>query len=161
MDTPQKHAHIPGWGADLSLSDRPAYPMERSPPRLDGVQLHEPEMQRQTVEVLQSNERPGMTPIFGSPCPPSGLSGSMRRLAFRFSENDLRHWLILLAADRVNVGEGLLQDIAQGVVPNIYGEMGGRAEWRYNRAGATRKLLTTAAVLGLLYTVSRRRRRRD
>ena len=65
----------------------------------------------------------------------------MRELAFRFSENDIRHWLILLAADRVNVGEGLLDDLAHGHVPNIFAEMGWRSEWRYNRAGVIKKAL--------------------
>jgi hypothetical protein len=42
--------------------------------------------------------------------PPSGLSGWIRRRAFRRSESDLRHWMLLLMADRVNVVEGLLDD---------------------------------------------------
>ncbi len=70
-------------------------------------------------EVITHHERPGMTPVFGTSVPPSGLSGKMRALAFRYSENDIRHWLILLAADRVNVGEGLLEDLAHGHVPNV------------------------------------------
>lgn len=61
--------------------------------------------QLQKVEILRSNERPGLTPVFGTSTPPSGLSGMLRRAAFKFSENDLRHWLILLFADRVNVGD--------------------------------------------------------
>lgn len=159
MDIPRKHAHITGWGADLDPADRPAYPMERTPPRLEGVHWEQPEPQRRTVEVLQSNERPGMTPLFGSPNPPRGLSGKLRRVAFRYSENDLRHWLILLAADRVDVGEGLIEDFASGRVPNLYAEMGGRAELRHNPAGAARKLLTVAAVLGVVYMATRPRRR--
>jgi len=157
MDTPHKYAHIQGWGADLDEADRPAYPMERTPPRLEGVHWNQPEPQRQRVEVLRSNERPGMTPLFGSPCPPRGLSGKLRRLAFRYSENDLRHWLILVAADRVDVGEGLIEDLGSGRVPNLYAEMGGAAELRHNPAGAARKLLTVAAVLGAVYMVTRRR----
>ena len=159
MDTPHKYAHIPGWGADLDIADRPAYPMERTPPRLEGVPQAQLQSQRRTVEVLQSNERPGMTPLFGSPNPPRGLSGKLRRLAFRYSENDLRHWLILLAADRVDVGEGLVEDLQSGHVPNLYAEMGGPAELRHNPAGAARKLLTVAAVLGVVYLATRPRRR--
>jgi hypothetical protein len=91
--------------------------------------------------------------------PPSGISGAMRRLAFRYSENDLRHWLILLAADRVNVGEGLVSDLAHGHVPNIFREMGGPAEWRYNRAGFVRKAVVFTAVVGAAVYLARRRRR--
>ncbi len=82
----------------------------------------------------------------------------LRRVAFRFSENDLRHWLILLFADRVNVGEGLVSDLAHGHVPNIYAEMGGPAEFRHNRAGAIRKAAIGGAVVALAIILMRRRR---
>src|SRR5690349_8984862 len=113
--------HIKGWGADLDRKDRPAYPKERTPPRLQTVPSIGP-LQRQTVEVFHSNERPQLTPVFGSSVPPSGLSGRLRAWAFKFSENDIRHWLLLLLADRINMGEGVVSDLAQGHVPNIYRE---------------------------------------
>jgi len=155
----EDYAHIAGWGADLDRSLRPAVPMERMPPRLDRVPARQ--QQPLNVEVLHSNERPGITPVFGSTVPPRGLSGGMRRLAFRFSENDVRHWLTLLAADRVQVVEGLLSDLAHGHVPNVYAEMGGRAELKYNPAGAARKAVFLVALAGIgygLWRLSRRRR---
>jgi hypothetical protein len=100
---------IPGWGADLDPANRPAYPKERMPPRLD-VPWERPEQQTSEVLVLHSTERPGITPVFGTSVPPSGLSGLLRKRAFRRSENDLRHWLMLMLADRVNVVEGLASD---------------------------------------------------
>lgn len=103
-------SQIPGWGADLDRSRRPAVPMERMPPRQDDAHWTVPEAQPQTVEVLHSTERPGLTPVFGTACPPSGLSGTIRRAAFRHSEGQLRHWMMLLLADRVNVIEGLFDD---------------------------------------------------
>jgi hypothetical protein len=105
------HSNIPGWGADLDRANRPAVPMEHTPPpRLQGVPLERPAQQPETVEILHSIERPNLTPVFGTSVPPSGLSGVIRRRAFRRSESDLRHWMLLLMADRVNVVEGLLQD---------------------------------------------------
>jgi hypothetical protein len=118
----------------------------------------QPSPQQSNVKVFHSNERPGMTPVYGTTVPPSGLSGKMRELAFRYSENDIRHWLILLAADRVNVGEGLLSDLAHGHVPNIFAEMGGPAEWRYNRAGFVKKALIVSATVGVAVYLLRRRR---
>jgi hypothetical protein len=35
-------------------------------------------------------------------------------MAFRFSESDLRHWLLLLLADRVNVVEGVAAEVNRG-----------------------------------------------
>lgn len=137
---------IVGWGADLDHAQRPAYPMERTPPRLEGVHWNQPAAQPQTVEVLTSIERPGITPVFGTTLPPHGLSGSLRRLAFKASESDVRRWMLLLLADRIDVVEGLLQDLAQGHLPNVLGEMGIAAEWRYNRRALVGKLLLLATL---------------
>jgi hypothetical protein len=148
---------IEGWGADLDPADRPAYPMERTPPRLDGVPALVPQLRK--VEILHSTERPGITPVFGTSTPPRGISGALRRIAFKFSENDLRHWFILMFADRVNVGEGIVEDLARGHVPNIFKEMGGPAEFRYNRAGAMRKVaIATTVTLLAVYMLKRKRR---
>lgn len=153
-------AHIQGWGADLDHKNRPAVPMERTPPRF--IHQHDGPLpqQEENVEVLVSTERFGaITPVFGTVQPPSGISGALRRLAFRWSENDLRHWLLLLAADRVNVVEGIGEDLARGTVPNVLGEMGIKAEWEHNRAGLVKKAAVAGAVVGLAVYLTRRRAR--
>ncbi len=151
------HRHIVGWGADLKRADRPGVPMERMPPRLPGAPIAPPMRQVSTVKVFHSTERDGMTPLFGTPVPPTGVSGVMRGWAFRHSENDLRHWLLLLAADRVNMVEGIVMDFARGSVPNVFAEMGGRALWRHDRAGTIKKALLVSAVFAAaLYGLYRR-----
>jgi hypothetical protein len=154
-----RHAHIVGWGADLDRAMRPAVPKERTPPRLPNHPIEPPQQQHAHVEVLHSTERPGITPIFGSTLPPSGLSGWLRRAAFRHSENDLRRWMMLLMADRLQMGEALVGDLARGHVPNIYAEMGGRAELRHNPRGAARKAAIGVAAVVLLCVVLKPRRR--
>jgi len=111
MDNGSKFAHIPGWGADLARENRPAVPMERTPPRLEVPWSDPPPQQPMTVEVLKSVERPDHSRTFGTRLPPKGLSGMIRRAAFKRSENDIGHWLMLVAADRVNVVEGLCEDV--------------------------------------------------
>lgn len=146
---PRAHADrsaVTGWGADLDHAQRPAYPMERTPPRLTNVHWDQPSAQPVTVEVLVSTERPGITPIFGTTVPPRGLSGVVRRLAFKASENDVRRWMLLLLADRIDVVEGVLQDLVKGHLPNVPAEMGLPAEWRYNRRALLGKLLVLAAL---------------
>ncbi len=161
-EVPARFAHIKGWGADLDHAMRPAYPMERMPARLEGDHSHAPAQQAQTVEILQSIERPSITPIFGTPQPPSGMSGMLRRAAFRYSESDLRHWMILLFADRVNMVEGLGADLMRGHVPNLFAEMGGKAEFKYNRQAAIQKTVVVSAVVGLgLLLWSQSRDRKD
>ena len=103
---------VPGWGADLDRANRPAVPMERTPPRLEGLHWDDPpEPQQSDIEILVSPERPTLTPVYGTSVPPRGLSGWIRRRAFHHSENNLRHWLMLLMADRVNVVEGVFTDV--------------------------------------------------
>ena len=160
MDNKERFAHIPGWGADLNPADRPAYPKERMPARLPGLHWDEPGQQETSVEVLCSTERDSkITPVFGSTVPPSGLSGVMRRLAFKYSENDLRHWMILLAADRTNVVEGVASDLIRGHVPNVLGEMGIGAAWKHDRAGVLRKVAVGAAVTAAVLLLRKRSRR--
>lgn len=151
---------IQGWGADLDRKNRPAVPMEHMPPRLP-VQGTPPVQQARKVEVLVSPERPHVTPLFGTSTPPKGLSGAIRRLAYKLTENDLRHWLLLFAADRVNVVEGLGEDLARGRVPNVLAEMGIKAEWEHNRAGLVKKAAVAGAVAGLAwYLIARLNTRR-
>jgi len=157
--TREQLSHIQGWGADLDHKNRPAIPMERTPPRF--IHAHEGKLPQQpeNVEVLVSTERPGITPIFGTAQPPKGLSGMMRRIAFRWAENDLRHWLLLLAADRVNVVEGIGEDLAKGKVPNVLAEMGIKSEWEHNKAGLVKKAAIATAVVGTAVYLMRRRDR--
>jgi len=151
--------HIQGWGADLDRKNRPGVPMERTPPRFINAPAGDPAPQAQDVEVLVSTERPGRTPLFGSVQPPSGLSGAIRRSAFKHSENDVRHWLLLLLADRVNVVEGIGHDLSQGKVPNVLAEMGIKSEFMHNPAGLAKKVVIGGAVIGAACYLMKRRDR--
>jgi hypothetical protein len=152
-----EHSHIQGWGADLDHKNRPAYPMERTPPRLEGVRWTRPEDQPLRVKVYHSVERPGITPVFGTSTPPSGVSGMIRDVAYKLSENDIRHWLLLMFADRVNVVEGIGSDLMRGRIPNIFAEMGAKAEWKHNPAGLVGKVAIASAVAGMTYLLLKRR----
>lgn len=156
-----RYGHIQGWGADLDHADRPAYPMERTPPRLEGVRWTRPEDQPVNMKVYHSVERPGITPIFGTSVPPSGLSGKIRDLAYKLSENDVRHWLLLMLADRVNVAAGIAGDLMRGKLPNVLAEMGIKGEWRHNKAGLMRKAAVVSLVTGTAYLLLRRSGSRD
>jgi hypothetical protein len=151
---------IPGWGSDIDREQRPAVPRERRPPRLPGLHWHDVTPQPVKQEVFHSTERPGITPVFGTSVPPAGPSGRLRKLAFAYSENDLRHWLLLLFADRVNVVEGLVSDLAHGHVPRLYAETGGRAELKHNPGGAAAKAAVAVAALAVFVAWRQRRSRR-
>ena len=139
-------AAIPGWGVDADPENDPTYPMRHIEDQTRGMTWERPAEQQPGVEVLQSIEHNRLPAVIGTSTPPSGLSGMIRRYAFRRSESDWWHWLLLMGADRLNVVEGVVQDLAHGKVPNIPAEMGARAEWRHNKKGFALKAGATVAV---------------
>lgn len=159
MSNDSRYAHILGWGADLDPADRPAYPKERIPARPIGLHWDQPDQQPHTVGILCSTERDGITPVFGTTLPPKGASGAIRRIAFKFSENDLRHWLLLLLADRTDMVEGVLDDLRHGLVPNVFHEMGLGAAWKYDRPRLIKKAVILGAVAAAVVLLARRHRR--
>jgi hypothetical protein len=106
-ETPEQlRARIPGWGADLDLADRPAVPRERFDPSASGAHWDFPERQAESYPRERSIEHSMLPPVFGTSCPPKGLSGAIRRYSYRrFSEGRAAHWLLLIAADRVDALE--------------------------------------------------------
>ena len=139
--------HIPGWGHDADPENDPTYPMKhRTGADYERLNYEKPIQQPVNVEVLHSNERPGISRVFGTSTPPSGLSGQLRRYAFKHSESTYLHWFPLVVADRINVIEGIVDDIKKGHFPNLIAERGWKAEWKYNRSGVIKKIAITAAV---------------
>jgi hypothetical protein len=147
-----EHQNIPGWGTDLDPALRPAVPKERTPPRQIQPAWKEPEQQLPVEGVLHSIERPRISRVYGTSVPDSQglISSPLRWLAFRYSESDLRHWLILLAADRVDVVEGIVEDLARLRVPNPFAEMGWKAEFKHAPLRGALKVACLVAAAGLL-----------
>ena len=143
-----------GWGVDADPENDPTYPIrDRSGDDNGGMNWVRPPQQPVSVEILHSIERPNVTAVFGTSSPPSGLSGMIRRVAFKRSESKWSHWLMLLFADRINVVEGIFQDLAHGKIPNIPAEMGIRSELKHNRNGFYKKLAIVIAVLAVIVLI--------
>ena len=113
-ETPEQlRARIPGWGVDLDPADRPSVPRERFDPGATGAHWDFPERQPELRPRERSIEHAFLTPVFGTSCPTRGLSGVVRRLAYRrYSEARTAHWLLLIAADRVDAVENHLLSLA-------------------------------------------------
>ena len=154
---------INGWGIDADPLDVPAYPMKKrnEDDNKKGIFWDRPDQQAAQVEVLVSNERPTITAVFGTPNPPSGLSGEIRRYAFKYSESSYGHWLPLLLADRVNMIEGIVDDIKQGSFPNIFAELGGKAELKHNPVGLAKKVAVGLAITAGIVMLCTRKSRRN
>jgi hypothetical protein len=135
----QLRARIPGWGVDLDPKDRPSVPMERFAPGSTGAHWDFPERQPETWPRERSIEHKFLTPVFGTSCPPKGLSGALRKVAYaRYSEGRAAHWLLLLAADRVDAVESHLRSFATLHPDNPITETGVLSE--FSRRGLSSRL---------------------
>jgi len=157
METiPEKYTHIKGWGVDADPKNEPTYPMKRyTGDDHDRLAWTRPVQQpTKRTEILKSIERPYLPAVFSTTVPPSGLSGIIRRFAFKHSESTYARWLTLVVADRVNVVEGVVDDLLHGRLPNIWAEKGYNAAWKHNRKGVVTKIavctLASVALAGFM-----------
>lgn len=154
-------SRIRGWGSDLDPHVRPGVPRDKAPEL--GVEVLYPPLEQQMpkVKIHKSTEHGRLTPVFGTSCPPVGVSGLIRDVAYKYSEGRAAHWMTLMLADRVNVVEDLLKDLAQLRLPNLPKEMGFKSELRYNPVGLSRKIAIAGLCVAafVAYTRSRESRR--
>lgn len=135
-DSDELRARIPGWGADLNKADRPSVPKLKS---LDtGAHWDFPERQPEKWPRERSIEHRFLTPVFGTAQPPSGLSGAIRKFAYKFSEGRAAHWLILIYADRVDAAEHHLRSLLSLRPDNPITETGIKAEFSHKGIEARR-----------------------
>jgi len=154
--------HIPGWGMDVDPENDPTYPMKHAN-GADHERLNYEKAPQQPIdiEIFHSIERPNVTRVFGTSTPPSGLSGAIRRYAYdNYSEANALHWMTLILADRVNVFEGIIEDLSHGHVPNFFAERGWNAEWKYNKKGVIKNVLIGAALVGGYIALSSTKKKR-
>jgi hypothetical protein len=139
---------IPGWGMDADPDNDPTYPMKHyNGADHERLNYEKAPQQRQDMEILHSIERPSVTRVFGTSTPPTGLSGAVRRFAYKYSEATATHWMTLILADRINVIEGKIDDLKHGILPNPWIERGWRAQWKHDRPGFIRNMATTALLI--------------
>ncbi len=167
--TPRSPRSIEGWGADVNPADRPAVPKEK-PSDVHTVRGRRPQQQIADVKIFISPEHPDITPVFGTACPPRGLSGVLRGAAYKFGEGRLAHWMTLMLADRIDVVEGLLDDAIHARFPNLVRERGWGVAMTHDRSGKGRtaersagiKIAAAVGVIGIIaagaYMATRRRR---
>jgi hypothetical protein len=124
-------ARIPGWGADLDVADRPSVPREQFDPTMAGAHWERPDRQPEKWPRERSLEHTELPPVFGTTCPPKGLSGAVRKLAYaRYSEGRAAHWLLLIAGDRIDALESALRSFVTLRPDNPITETGVLAEFK-------------------------------
>jgi hypothetical protein len=156
--TDELRARIPGWGVDLDPQDRPSVPKLQLDPSLRGEDTDLPERQPERSPRERSIEHAFLTPVFGTSCPPKGLSGRIRRVSYaRYSEARAAHWLLLLFADRVDALGSTLGSFLTRHPDNLLTETGVlselthhglRSRWGQKRADTVHHPLDPLIVAG-------------
>jgi hypothetical protein len=125
-------ARIPGWGVDLDPADRPSVPKLQFQEDFTGAHWEFPERQPEKYPRERSPEHGMLTPVFGTAQPPSGVPGAIRRHAYRYSEGRTAHWLLLIAADRVDAWQHHLTSLLTLHPDNPVTETGIKAEFTHH-----------------------------
>lgn len=122
---------VVGWGVDLDPKNRPGVPKENFNPGGTGAHWDFPERQIPRYPRERSTEHKFLTPVFGTVCPPKGLSGVIRRFAYTLSEGRLAHWQLLVLADRIDVIESRIGALLQLRPDFLFTQAGLRAEIKH------------------------------
>lgn len=105
MATDTRPNGVRGPAIDAPRERRPGVPMEEKPHHIGAAHWDMPERQQDPGYVLKREDLDELTPVFGTASPPRGISGMMRRAAYKIPEHHTTHWFMLLAADRVDAIE--------------------------------------------------------
>ena len=100
----QQTSNIIGWGVDAAPENRPGVPEELPPRPMGYASPGAPARQTIGVPTAKSFDRP-VTPTYGTTVPLRGLSGVVRRAAYRIPAYRPSRWMLLLLADRIDVVE--------------------------------------------------------
>lgn len=142
---------ITGWAIDSNPANDPTYPIKHyTGDDHDRINWKRPYLQTTRSEILKSTERPYLTAVFGSKLPPRGLSGALRRSAYKSSENMLRRWFKLILADRIDVLEGRILDLLR---LRLFGnDRGWRMLAKYKPGMFIWKILLRLFIIGIIVT---------
>lgn len=141
---PRDYKQVPGWGVDLD--HRPSYPKEL-PSDVTNARGAVGDWQIPHDKVYVSVEHPNLTPVFGTSCPPRGLSGLLREYAYRYGEGTNRHWMTLILADRIDIAESIVTDALRGRPDRFIQEKGWKANWKYGISPSMKRALMWGGVV--------------
>src|SRR5512142_2104755 len=103
-----------GWGGmpwsapDATPEARPGVPRMHRPFPDPGAHWDRPQQQRGLPLLARTGLREA-TPVFGTAQPARGLSGLVRRAAYRVPEHRAGRWFLLMLGDRIDVLEHRLR----------------------------------------------------
>jgi hypothetical protein len=96
---------VPGWGVDADAERRPGVPAEFKPPRPSGSPPYNSPPKQATAPKPLVGPLRTLTAVYSTAAPVRGVSGWLRKRAYRQPDYHARRWLMLMAADRIDALE--------------------------------------------------------
>ena len=90
------------WGVDLDPSRRPGVPMMREPRPWPNTRFPPDRQQGESAVPMHGRPNKEMPPVFGTATPLKGVSGAIRKAAYRLPDHYPSHWLLKMLGDRVD-----------------------------------------------------------
>jgi hypothetical protein len=90
------------WGVDRDRARRPGVPMMRAPQPWPHTRFPPERQQGEPSSPVHGRPNKRPPPVFGTAVPLHGLSGVVRRAAYRHPDHDPAHWLLKMLGDRVD-----------------------------------------------------------
>jgi hypothetical protein len=104
---------------DLDPSRRPGVPRERRPEPFPNTRFPIERQQGESAAPMHGRPNRHFPPVFGTATPLRGLSGLVRRRAYRLPDHKARHWMMLLLGDRVEVWGYRARRFAPAALPLV------------------------------------------
>ena len=115
------------WGVDADPATRPGVPMLRDPKPWPNTRFPPDRQKGKPSSPLHGRSNKSPVPVFSTAVPLRGISGLIRRLAYRSPDHRTRHWLLLMLGDRVDVWSHRLSPL---VLIGLPVALAGLALWR-------------------------------
>ncbi len=106
-------------GIDRDPSRRPGVPRERKPEPWPNTRYPPARMTAPPSAPKHGRHHKPMPPVYGTAVPLHGLSGLVRRAAYRYPDHWMRHWTLLLFADRVDSWTTRTRRVLKVLVPGV------------------------------------------
>jgi hypothetical protein len=90
------------WGVDLDPSRRPGVPMMREPQPWPNTRFPPEQQPGKPAAPMHGRPNKPMPAVFGTATPLHGLSGVVRKFAYRLPDHYPSHWLLKMLGDRVD-----------------------------------------------------------
>lgn len=98
----RRFGRSPVDAVDLAPERRPGVPRERPPQPWPNSRFPPARMQAPSSVPMHGRPDKEMPPVYGTAVPLRGVSGAIRRAAYRHPDHVATHWLLMLLGDRVD-----------------------------------------------------------